>query len=167
MPWADKWFDGSPKMLIFWTTFTSFGEILLFLPLPNFDTLIPKVSVPIVIFRTGMLILNITHHIPFVHHFPPFTVHIGYIILPYGFRFQRCMKIHDIIPTIYECLKACVDTIALIKVERFQQMIQITYEVIINKNFERTVPNHTGFLVRGEELCGNTNKIVPVTKPAV
>ena len=34
MPWANKWFDGSPKMLIVWTTFASFGEIPLFYLFP-------------------------------------------------------------------------------------------------------------------------------------
>ena len=92
-----------------------------FLPLPNFDTLIPKVSVPIVIFRTKMLILNITHHIPFVHHFPPFTIHIGYIILPYGFRFQSCMKIHDIIQAIYECLNDIVNFHAPLKTKTIRK----------------------------------------------
>ena len=70
-----------------------------------------------------MFIFNITHHVPFIHHFPPFTIHIGYIILPDGFRFQWCVMIHDIIQTIYKMFKACIDSIFVVKVERFQQMI--------------------------------------------
>ena len=50
-------------------------------------------------------------------------MHIGYIILPDAFRFQGGVKIHDIIQTIYKIFKACIDSIFLVKVERFQQII--------------------------------------------
>ena len=66
-----------------------------------------------------MFIFDITHHIPFIHNFPPFTIHIGYIIPPYGFRFQGGVKIHDIIQTIYKISKACIDSIFVVKVEQF------------------------------------------------
>ena len=58
------------------------------------------------------------------------------------------MKIHDIVKKIYECLKACVDTIALIKFVRFQQMKQITYEVCIffSKNVSVSIRNLLKFV---------------------
>ena len=89
-------------MLVFGTTFASFSEVLFFGPHSEFDTLISKDSVPIIILRASVLIFNVAHHIPFVHHFPPFTIHIGYIILPYSFRFPRGVIIHNIINTIYK-----------------------------------------------------------------
>ena len=92
MPRANKWFDSRPEMLIFWTTFASLSEVLLFWHFSDIDTLVSEDSVPLIIFRTRMFIFNITHHVPFIHHFPPFTIHIGYIILPDGFRFQSCFS---------------------------------------------------------------------------
>ena len=74
-------------MLFFGTTFASFSEVLFFGPHSEFDTLISKDSVPSLIVRIRVLIFNVAHHIPFVH-FPPFTIHIGYIILPDSFIFQ-------------------------------------------------------------------------------
>ena len=89
----------------------------------DIDTLVSEDSVPLIIFRVRMFIFNITHHVPFIHNVPPFTMHIGYIILPYGFRFQGGVKIHDIIQTIYKIFKACIHSIFFVKVERFQQII--------------------------------------------
>ena len=75
-----------------------------FLHFSDIDTLVSEHSVPFIIFRARMFIFYITHHVPFIHNFPPFTIHIGYIILPYGFRFQGGVKIHDI---IHSLLNAC------------------------------------------------------------
>ena len=112
------------KCWFFWTTFASLSEVLLFfLHFSDIDTLVSDDSVPFIIFRTRMFIFNITHHVPFIHHFQPFTIHIGYIIFPYGFRFQWGVIIHDIIQTIYKMFKACIDSIFVVKVERIQQMI--------------------------------------------
>ena len=101
MLWANEWFNGSPEMLIFWATFAPLSEVLLFWPFCDFDTLISEESVLFIIFGTWMFIFDITHHISFVHNFPPFTIHVRYIILSNCLWFHGSMKIHNIIQTNY------------------------------------------------------------------
>ena len=125
MPRANKWFESRPEMLIFLDhlRIAQWSTAFFFLHFSDIDTLVSEDCVPFIIFRKMMFIFNITYHVPFIHHFPPFTIHIGNVILPNGFRFKGGVKIHDIIQTIYKIFKACIDSIFVVKVERFQQMI--------------------------------------------